>query len=153
MGKTDIVQHNIQLKENTQPVYIPAYRMPHSRKAIVESLVSHMLQQGVIEPSVSPFNSSMFLVPKSHGEWRAVVNFRALNKVAFPPRYPMPVLEEILQSLVDNNSVFSTLDSYSGFYQIDLSPESREMTTFTTPSGHCQYKRMFMGLVGSPSTF
>ena len=77
-------------------MYIPAYRMPHSRKAIVDSMVSDMLQQGVIEPSVSPFSSPMFLVPKFHDEWRAVVDFRALNKVTYPSRYPMPVLEEIL---------------------------------------------------------
>ena len=110
--------------------------MPHSRKAIVESMVSDMLQQGVIEPSVSPFNGPMFLVPKSHDEWRAVVDFRAVSKVTFPPRYPMPVLEKILQSLGDNNSVFSTLDLYSDFYQVDLSQESREITAFSTPSGH-----------------
>ena len=70
--------------------------MPHSRKAIVESMISDMSQQGVIEPSVSPSNSPMFLVPKSHDEYRAIVDFRALKKVTYPPRYPMPVLEEVL---------------------------------------------------------
>ncbi|KAK4326756.1 hypothetical protein Pmani_002773 [Petrolisthes manimaculis] len=45
-----------------------------------------MLQQGIIENSVSNFNSPMFLVPKSSGEWRPVVDFRALNKITVPPR-------------------------------------------------------------------
>lgn len=65
----------------------------------------------------------------------------------------MPVLEEIPDSLGDNNSVFSTPDLCSGFCQVPLTPESREKTVFSTPSGHSHYRRMPMGLVGSPSTF
>ena len=61
MGKTDVVQHHIQLKEDTQPMYIPAYQMPYSRKAIVESIASDMLQQGVIESSVSPSTAPCLL--------------------------------------------------------------------------------------------
>ena len=99
--------------------------MPHSWKAIIESIVLDMLKQGVFESSVSPFNSPMLVVPKSHNEWRVIVDFRALNKVTYPPRYPMPVLEENFQSLGDNNSVFSTLGLYSGFYHVNITPESR----------------------------
>ena len=153
LGKTNVVQHKIHLIDNAKPVYIPAYRLPHSKRALVESTVSSMLQDGIIEHSVSPFNSPMFLVPKRSGDWRTVVDFRELNKLTVPPRYPMPVLEEILNSLGDENAVFSTLDLCSGFWQVELDPDSRAYTAFSTPSGHFQYRRMPMGLVGAPSTF
>ena len=152
LGRTDIIQHNIRL-ETPDPTYIPAYRMPHSKKDTLEKHIQTMLEDDVIESSTSPFNSPIFLVPKANGEWRPVVDFRALNKKTIPPRYPMPVLEQILQSLGDKNCIFSTLDLHAGFWQIEMSPECQEYTAFSTPSGHYQFKRMPFGLVGAPATF
>ncbi|KAK4307194.1 hypothetical protein Pmani_020169 [Petrolisthes manimaculis] len=104
-----------------------------------------MLEQGIIENSISNFNSPMFLVPKSSGEWRPVVDFRALNKITVPPRYPMPVLEEILQNLGEQNTVFSTLDLCSGFHQVELHQESRPYTAFSTTFDQV---RSFLALSG-----
>ena len=122
--------HHIQLKENTPPIHIPAYYMPHCQRPILERMVIYMLEQDNTESSVSPFNSLMFLVPKPKNEWRVVVHFRALNKAILPFRYSMPFPEEIIYSLGNSNSIFSTLDLYSGFYQVNLTPESREIITF-----------------------
>ncbi len=49
LGKTNVVQHRIQLTDTSKPVYIPAYRLPYSKRALVERTVSDMLKEGIIE--------------------------------------------------------------------------------------------------------
>ena len=64
LGAIDRAEHHIKLKPATNPVYIPAYRLPHSQRQVVEQQIKEMLEQGVIENSRSPWNSPLSLVPK-----------------------------------------------------------------------------------------
>lgn len=153
LGKTDVVRHSIHLTPGSTPTYVPAYRIPHSRRTLMDDAVKDMLKEDIIEPAASPYNAPLFLVPKSNGEWRVVVDFRALNAQTVPDRFPMPVLSDLLQSIGDNNTVFSTLDLHSGFFQVELEESSRPYTAFTTSSGQFAFKRMAMGLRNSPLTF
>ena len=153
LGKTEAVRHAINLIPDSAPTYVPAYRIPHSRRALVDEAVKAMINDDIVEPAASPFNAPLLLVPKPNGEWRVVVDFRALNSVTIPDRFPMPVLSDLLQSLGENNGVFSTLDLKSGFYQIELEEVSRPYTAFTTSSGQYMFKRMAMGLRNAPLTF
>ena len=153
LGSTHHAQHYIKLKPNTQPVYIPAYRLPHSQREVVDQQIKEMLNQGVIQPSQSPWNSPLFLVPKKDGTYRPVIDFRQVNKVTEDDRYPLPVLKDLLMSLGRGNSVFSSLDLLSGYWQVPMAPESREITAFSTPKGHYEYIRMPFGLKSAPITF
>ncbi len=80
MGKTIMVQHKIKLKPGTQPIYVPAYRLPHSKIATVDKLIEEMLSQDVIEPSDSEWNFPLILVPKPDVTMRPVIDSRELNK-------------------------------------------------------------------------
>lgn len=152
LGVTDHVQHHIELKPGTRPIYVPSYRLPHSQRQIADDLVNSMLQEGIIHESHSPWNSPLFLVPKKDGSYRAVVDFRRVNAVTEPDHYPLPVLSELLQSIGKDNTVFTTLDLKSGFWQIPLSTDSRPITAFSTPTGHYEWARTPMGLRNSPLT-
>lgn len=112
-----------------------------------------MLQECIIEHSVNPYNSPIFFVPKFSCEWRTAVDFRKPNRLTVPPRYPMKVLEELLNSLGEKNTVFPTLYLCSGFWQVEPHTDNREYTAFFTPSGHYYYRRMPVCLIGAPSTF
>ena len=115
-----------------------------------------MLNDDVIEPSVSPYNSPVFLVPKKSQDdtkkWRLVVDFRDLNKKIPQDRFPLPRIEDILDSL-GKAKFFSTLDLQSGFHQIALEKDSRKYTAFSTQKCHFQYKRLPFGLNISPNSF
>ncbi len=63
LGTTFLMAHNIKLKNGTRPVYIPAYRLPHSQRQVVSEQIEEMLEQGFIQHSTSPWNSPLFLVP------------------------------------------------------------------------------------------
>ncbi len=82
----------------------------------MDEAVRAMITEDIVEPAASPFNTPLLLVPKKSGEWRVVVDFRKLNSITVPDRFPMPVLSDLLQSIGESNCVFSTLDLKSGYF-------------------------------------
>ncbi len=77
LGTTDTTEHKIRVKPDTKPVYMPAYRLTHSQRQVVDEQVKDMLDQGVIQQSRSPWKSPLFLVPKKDGSFRPVIDFRS----------------------------------------------------------------------------
>ncbi len=153
LGTTDTTEHKIRVKPDTKPLYIPAYRLPHSQREVVDEQVKDMLEQGVIQHSRSPLNSSLLLVPKKDGSFRPVIDFRKVSEVTEDDRYPLPVLGDLLMSLRQGNTIISSLDFLSGYWQVPMAAESREITAFSTPSGHFEWLLMAFGLKTAPITF
>ena len=153
LGKTQLLEHTIELTKDATPVCIPSYRIPHARRKILESEIDGMLRAGLIEASTSPWCSPMLLVPKSDGTFRPVVDYRDLNKVTVPQNYPMPDLKSLLQDIKTDSAVFSSIDLAKGFLQVPLAESSRPLTAFGTHVGHFQFRVAPMGLRNSPMTF
>ncbi len=147
------MKHQIKLKPGTKPICIPAYRLSHSKLAVVDKLIQEMLDQDVIEPSNSELNFPLILVPKSDGTMRPVIDYQELNKQTIPDRLPRPVISDILRSLGTENKLFTTLDNKSAFWQIELQEDSKDMTAFSPPTGHYRCKRMPFGLSKSPLSY
>ena len=152
---TDIYQQKITLKPNVESVYVKPYRLPVFQKGEIKRQIDEMLKEGIIEPCSSEWSSPVLLVPKkmdSSGEkkWRLVIDYRKLNNVIQDDRFPLPNITEIIDSL-SGSIYFSHLDLKNGYYQCDLTPESRKYTAFC--SVQYQMTRMPMGLKTSPSSF
>ncbi len=81
LGATDKAKRHIILKPGAKPVYIPAYRLSHSQRRVVDEQVKDMLKQGVLQASRSTGNSPLFLVPKKDGQFRPVIDFRKFIEV------------------------------------------------------------------------
>ncbi len=152
-GKTTLLQHKIKLKPGTQPIHVPAYRLPHSKTATVDKLIEDMLSQNVIEPNDSEWNFPLILVLKPDGTMKPVIDYRELNKKTIPDRLPLPVVSDVLRSLGTTSKLFSTIDIKSAFWQTELDEASRPLTAFSTPTGHYQFRRMPFGLSNSPLTY
>jgi hypothetical protein len=99
------------------------------------------LEAGLITHSHSPFASHVLLVKKKDGNWRFCVDYRKLNAMTVKNRFPLPIVEEILDELA-GSKFFTKLDMRSGYHQISMLPNDEYNTAFKThqaiiSSGSC----------------
>ncbi|XP_041025505.1 uncharacterized protein LOC121265907 [Juglans microcarpa x Juglans regia] len=73
------VDHDIALKDGTEPINVRPYRYVYYQKNEIEKQVQDMLQSGLVRPSTSPFSSPVLLVKRKDGNWRFCTDYRALN--------------------------------------------------------------------------
>lgn len=153
MTTNNFYTQELRISDNN-PVYIKNYRLPYSQKEEIEKQTNKLLHHGLIEPSYSNYNSPIILVPKKGNslQWRMCIDFRAVNKKLIADKYPLPRIEDILDNL-GRSKFFSILDLYSGFHQIPLHENSRDITSFSTNSGSYRWKVLPFGLNVSPNSF
>lgn len=148
---TTFAEHIIDTGDHV-PIAVPPYRLTPAKKAIMQSEIEKMLADDIIEECESAWGSPALLVSKKNGQVRFCVDFRKLNAVTKTDVYPLPLIDELVQS-TKRNCVMSTLDLKSGFWQVPMRESDRDKTAFLTPFGTYRFKRMPFGLKNAPSTF
>jgi len=150
-------KQKLRLKDD-EPVYVKNYRSPHSQVNEIQKQVGKLITDGIVEPSVSEYNSPLLLVPKKSSptsdskKWRLVIDYRQINKKLLSDKFPLPRIDDILDQL-GRAKYFSCLDLMSGFHQIELEKSSRDITSFSTSNGSYRFKRLPFGLKIAPNSF
>lgn len=139
------------------PVYSRYYPYPMHLKDEVEGQIQELLDNGIIRPSRSPYNSPIWIVPKKADasgkkKYRLVIDYRKLNDVTIPDKYPIPNLNDILPQL-SKSKWFSVIDLKSGFHQIPLKESDMRKTAFSINNGKYEFTRLPFGLKNAPSIF
>lgn len=156
LPETTVITHKIETTTQV-PIASKTYRYPHVHKDEVHKQINHLLDQGIIRPSTSPWSAPIWVVPKkkdASGEtkWRVVVDYRGLNSVTIQDNHPLINITDILDKL-GKAKYFSCLDCYSGFHSVKLCDKDAQKTAFSTDLGHYEFVRMPFGLKNAPATY
>ena len=154
VGKLKNKQISLDIDPTVKPVAQPYRRIPFNLREKVQDKTTELLELGIIEPvkGPAPWVNPVVIVPKNNGEIRLCIAMRQANQAIMQRGYPIPTVDDVLHTM-SGSKVFSKLDLKWGYHQLELSPESREITTFATPDGLFRYKRLLFGVCSASEQY
>ncbi|GFW68759.1 retrovirus-related Pol polyprotein from transposon opus [Trichonephila clavipes] len=141
------------------PVVSRPYKYDRVKQGIIDYHIEKMLQEGTIRSIQSPYASPVVLTRKNNGlppnspeAYQFTIDYRKLNAVTKYPRYPLPVIEDLIIN-IPHTGIMPTLDLKCGYFQLAISPKDIEKTAFITRNGTFAFLRMTFGLSGAAPNF
>ena len=146
--------HAIDLVENAPEILdCKTYPLPTGQMKLLDEFLDEHLKKGYITAnSKSPYASPFFFVKKKDGKTRPVQDYRRLNQITVRNTYPLPLIKELIQQLV-NKQWFTKFDIRWGYNNIRIKKEDQWKAAFKTNRGLFEPTVMFFGLTNSPATF
>lgn len=130
-----VYDHAIPTLPSVVPVNSKPYRYSPLHKDEIERQAKELLAAGLIIPSSSPYASPVLLVQKKDVSWRFCVDYTKLNDITIKNRFPMPLIDEIIQEL-PGTKFFTKLDMRASYHQVRMLPQDEHKTAFKTHHGH-----------------
>ncbi len=145
---------SLKLKDEAEPVNIPAHRVPIALRDKVWEELQRMQKIGVISPVQEPrqWCHAMVVARKPNGKLRICIDPRTLNPHLEREEMLMPDVDSIISDL-ELAKVLSVIDLEAGFWQVGVDEESAKLLTFSTPWGRFQYNRLPFGISVAPEIF
>jgi hypothetical protein len=91
-------------------------------------------------------------MPKSNGDLRFYVDYRALNKFIVKNRHALLLINETINRL-SNTKIYIKLDLKDAYYRIRIKANNKWKTAFRTRYGYFKYIIMSFGLTNILATF
>ena len=141
------------------PVYRPQYPIRPEAEEGLRPVVKELLDDGLIEPSDSPYCTPILPVRKPNGTWRMVQDLREVNKVVIPRAPIVPDPHTILKRIPDSHTWYTVIDLKSAFFCVPVDPVSRPIFAFQWPHPDTgkltrwQWRVLAQGYVESPTIF
>ena len=152
LGCTSAIEHDIHIK-NSEPFKERFRHIPPPLLEEVCTSLRDMLEAGAICLSQSPWCNAVVLVWKKDSTLHFCVDFRHLKAWMKKDLYPLPHIQEALESMAGSTH-FSSMDFKSGFWQVKMAPESQQYTAFMVGNlRFYEFTRMPFGLCNMPTTF
>ncbi|RMC21824.1 hypothetical protein DUI87_02693 [Hirundo rustica rustica] len=136
----------------TTTVHRRQYRTDRDSVTPIHEMIRKLESQGVVSKARSPFNSPIWPVRKSSGEWRLTVDYRALNEVTPPLSAAVPDMLELQYELESKAAKwYATIDIANAFFSIPLAAECRAQFAFTWKGIQYTWNRLPQGWKHSPT--
>ena len=153
-GRYTKIEHVIRPPPGHPSINCRPYRYPPHIQAEIRRQVNEMLQDGLIRKSTSSWSFPVVMTPTSDGSLRFCVDFRKCNRICERDNFPLPHIDDALDSLgTKKPNYFSTLDLSAGYWQIGLKESSKPKSAFITQDGLYEFNVLPMGLSNSAGTF
>lgn len=149
----NIVVHEIPTYPNEKPVHQWLHPVHPIKATAIKGEVEKLLKVGFIYPiPLTDWVSNIVLVNKKQGTIHVCVDYRDLNRACPKENYPTPFIDQIIDECV-RSEIFSFMDGFSSYNQINFAPASQEKTAFIFPWGTFAYKKLPFGLKNVRATF
>lgn len=151
LGRTNLIEHEIEVVEGAKMRDMPMYRYSPSIWESIEKELERYEKLDVIEECTSEYASPLVPVKKSNGNIRVCLDSRKINSITKKDAYPMRNMNEIFHRL-QKAKFFSIIDLKDAYFQVPLKESSRNFTAFRTPKGLFRFKVVPFGLKNAPFT-
>ena len=148
-----VYDHAIDLKEGTTPPWGPIYALNETELEELRNWLKKMTDMGAVRKSKSACSSPMLFLPKGHGRGlQLCIDYRGINKITVPNRYPLPNMQE-LKERIQGAKWFNKIDLKNGYQLIRIKEGDEWKTMFRCRYGLFEYTVMPFSLVNAPVTF
>jgi Reverse transcriptase (RNA-dependent DNA polymerase) len=148
LGRTNVMEHVIDTGD-ARPIKCKQRYIPPPQLELLQQKVDELLELNVIEESISPWCSPVFMHKEEGKEPRFVADMRQVNAKTIPDAYGIENMNAILDNLGDFKFI-STIDFKKSYWQVGLSKESRPKTAFYVPGrGQFQFQVVPFGAINS----
>ena len=128
------------------------YALALGEQKALDDFLEENLRTGRIRPSISPMASPFFFVKKKDGKLRPVQDYRKLNEFTVKNRYPLPLIQELIDKL-KGAKIFTKMDIRWGYNNVRMKEGDEWKAAFRTNRGLFEPTVMFFGLTNSPAMF
>ena len=144
------VQHHI--KTSGPPLASRFRRLEGAKLQAARAEFEQMEKDSIVRCSTSPWASPLHMEAKKDGSWQPCGDFRRLNLVTEPDRYPLPNMLDFADRL-SGCTVFSKIDLRKGYWQVPVHKDDIAKTAVITPFGLFEFLVMAFGLRNAGSSF
>jgi len=165
LSKHFIVDLQLKTTEKPFPKFARPYKTDAKLSLDMDRKINDMIQAGVLEESISCWNSPCMLIKRTGGKFRLITNYKShVNPQLSVPKWPVLPIRDLLhrlgqdvqslqRSFPDEKIFFFSTDLKQGFYTLAITNSSRDITSFIASERQIRYKRCTQGMNTSPACF